>query len=491
MNNKKQLIFNIYEKYNFLNLSFEEIKKIVEEESIQLENTINNNLLIKKVKLRLERIIKSKINNDKEKVNIINNYIANNIKFINKYDEDLKSYKKIINFIKKYEIELSIDEEIKILENNTILNIIKKIVDENIYIIKNNNLEYIFKSEKFISLVKIYCMINNIDIIEFDDTNRILDSNIVTSYLINMGKLNNSKNKKIIPLSKEEEIKYFKLMEKGDEVARQILIERNLGLVILLVKKYKNNNIILEDLIQEGNLGLIKAVDNFDYTKGYKFSTYAYQWINEKILRAFGDQLRNIRLSFKAQEEVKRFTNTKIKLENKLNRTPTLEEIAYTMKISYKKAKILYQIEEDTISLSMKVGDNEELIQNLKTNENEVEDKVIKIKLQEEVSNLLKLCNLTEKEIEILKLRYPSSLNKIKSLSEIASIYNISRERVRQIEESALKKIRQNGNTKKLIIYLDKPEQALENLKLYQEAYKTSKRDKKINLEEKILVRKR
>ena len=236
-------------------------------------------------------------------------------------------------------------------------------------------------------------------------------------------------------------------------------------MVVLIAKDYTNLGLPLADLIQEGNLGLMAAINKFDPLKGYRFSTYAASWIRQFILRGIEKNSRSLRLSHDLYYKISQYKKVKNNLEIKLNRSATIEEIANQMNLSIKKIKELQKYEQDATSLNITVGEKNDELSFFITDKNEnVEDIIIKKLFQEELHKVLYDANLTSEEIEILKLRNGFNGNDPLTFTEIGEEYNLSKSRVEQIEKEALHKIRLYEETKKLAIYTTNYQESLENL---------------------------
>ena len=270
----------------------------------------------------------------------------------------------------------------------------------------------------------------------------------VRMYLKEIGKVN--------LLTADEEIELAQRMEEGDEDAKKRLAEANLRLVVSIAKRYVGRGMLFLDLIQEGNLGLIKAVEKFDYRKGYKFSTYATWWIRQAITRAIADQARTIRIPVHMVETINKLIRVSRQLLQELGREPTPEEIAEEMNMGVERVREILKISQEPVSLETPIGEEEDSHLG-----DFIQDDNVPVPADAAAFTLLKeqlvevLGTLTEREQKVLRLRFGLDDGRARTLEEVGKEFNVTRERIRQIEAKALRKLRHPSRSRKLKDYLD------------------------------------
>ena len=291
---------------------------------------------------------------------------------------------------------------------------------------------------------------DGVDKILLDDSDLTKDLTIndpVRMYLKEIGQI------KLLSLDEEGEL--ADRIMAGDEEAKNILAEANLRLVVSIAKRYVGRGMLFLDLIQEGNIGLMKAVEKFDVSKGYKFSTYATWWIRQAITRAIADQARTIRVPVHMVETINKLARVQRQLTQELNREPTEEELAEKLDISVEKVREVYKISQEPVSLETPIGEEDDShLGDFIPDERTMgpEDYATVEMLKEELSSVL--LTLTDREEKVLRLRFGLDDGQCRTLEEVGQIFGVTRERIRQIEAKALRKLRHPSRSRKLKDFL-------------------------------------
>ena len=459
------IINSYYNKYDYLDLSKEYIDSIIlqELEKSKYEcdidddyyayiNVVLNNIFLNEV---------SKIINDNTKsFDLINKYINLKLRNINNFGDAFNCLMDLISFFSQLDFVPEPDLLFSLINNNNKLSMmLKLIVDRYIVEIKNGKLNNIFKDIVLISIIECYCELCGIEIKTKEE--KVIDNyeeeNYVLSDIFNMYLREINK----IPLLRGDElIELAQKVRDGNSYAKKEFISRNLRLVVSVAKYYTGRGLSLEDLVQEGNIGLMKAVEKFDLSKGYKFSTYAVWWIRQAITRAIADCGRNIRIPVNMQGELVKFSRICHALEQRLGRLPTVIEIANEVGISVDEVIEFYRIQEDTLSLNVSINEDKdsEMIDLIPSSQDAVDKTIDFTTLPVVIKGIFNDSSLTDREKNVLSLRYGIEDGKSRSLEEVGEILGITRERVRQIELEALTVLRSPKYVRRVMEYSDNPD---------------------------------
>lgn len=404
----------------------------------------------------------------KEIVNNINNYINNNFKNISDFKNAVEFLMKVSKELEKY--NYNANAIIDLIETNDkikdALRIILSKQDVKPYkqIIKN-----IYEYDCIATFIEFYCSINNIPNKNVPDENMDAyyeDSDSFKLYMQDIARY---------PLlTPEQELEITKRVSLGDENAKRLLINSNLRLVISIAKKYVGRGLDIQDLVQEGSFGLMRAVEKYDYTKGFKFSTYSTWWIRQAISRGIDDKANQIRIPVHTLEDIHKLKKVKNSLLLKLDREPKIDELAAETKFTKQHISYLNSIMSnivETASLNASIGEElDSELGDLIPDSYSLEKEVEQFFLKEEIERLFIISGLTEREIQILKMRNGCIDGIIYTLEEIGQKFNLSRERVRQIEAKCLKKIRRASFYEKHRIESNKNNKVLATRQQYASA---------------------
>ena len=491
---QKNDINQIIEKYNFF------INELMKKYDYLC---LSNDSFIDIIKSKLEKLVESKEDLDLEKdqkmikkcmVLSIQKYIEeqlinNNFIIVSKWidkdikidQEELSSFYTLVKFFEKFNYEPSIDCVNYLLKNNKKLESIIK----NIVVKHGAEIEEVQSENELIDLnlllfVETYCESNNLLERDNNSNNKereiVYNDDSVRTYLLEIG------NYPLLSVEEEKEV--FTLVLQGDKKAKKKAIESNLRLVVSIAKKYLGRGLDFLDLIQNGNLGLIKAIEEYDVNKGFKFSTYSTWWIRQAITRAIADQARTVRIPVHMVELINKYKIVKRDLELILNHEPTEIEIAKKMGISVEKVRELSKNSAEPVSLYTPLGEEEDssLMEFIPSADETIEDQFTLNISSDSMLELINSSKLTDREKTVLFARFGFYNDERYTLEQIGNALNITRERVRQIEKIALDKIRKNPIILKYLDYSDTPEETKESIKEFRKNYYRGKKYKKSDM---------
>lgn len=502
-------IRKIYSKYSYLGLDLDDynsqIFAIFQRKKKELSNQDLNQeefrcLFEKGIDNFFNTIVAVSLNDEEKGLTVINNYINTKLANAKDYLTAINEIKKLSSFFSKNNYFISPDLCMELIKKNEkIKAILKKIVDKDIDVIKQGRIDDLFSDITLVSFIEGFCIVNDITVLEDDvDLSELytgLNNNKDLSVFLGDGLgmyLHEARQKLLTP--EEEKIITLRIM-KGDERAKQILIERNLMLVVSQAKRKIGRGLDFLDLIQEGNIGLMKAAERFDPTKGHRFSTYAVWWIRQSVSRAIAEKSRNIRMPVHMHEALSKISRAKEELEFRLKREPTIAEIAYEVGLKPEKVMEYMALISTEVSINTLIGDEKEteLGDFIADEDAYVEEIYINNNLSEEIRQLLIKCNLKEREMAIIIRRFGLNGRDPETLASISETYNMTRERVRQIEKKAIRKIRNSSHIKAFANYMNNPTRALESLgkarkKSYDEVITKTTTKKDTKSEDKVTL---
>ena len=494
-----KLVKNMLTQIPYFEMSDKEVEKYVNEKIDKVYKKYKDKRSILKYFERdFERTIKKKItdklNNNNGYLEIINGYV-NYISSKASDEKSLKVLNQLADFLLEYQFSSTPNKLISIIRYNTYLfNTIKYFVDHNKEKIINGKLGDLISNDLAVSFIEAYCMYNNIEIKEeYEDLEELSDENVddksifysddsVRMLLHEIGQYK--------VLSDEEQKELIKKMHEGDNSAREKLIQTNLRLVVSIVRKHLGRGVDLLDLFQEGSHGLMNAIDKFDLEKDTKLSTYATWWIRQAVTRSVSDNARTIRVPVHVLEKYNKAVAARNKLEVELGRTPKPEEIAdfLDMKVD-ELLKVLEYGNNDPLSLNSVISDGEdtEFENFIPSNDMSLEDRTFEQEKMQNMMVLLQKSNLSEREMDIIIRRYGLIDGETKTLEELGRFYGVTRERVRQLENKALAKLRNPRYVREFASYTDDPEESMRRVQNFtKEYYKGPHNSKKFVAKDKI-----
>ena len=408
------MIKNVYKDFNDIGFSKEDYinlvyKKITESKQLYSNDIDYPKFLENKLQESLYNYVEELSQDSEKAYQLINLFIHKNFTNATNYKDDLQSMKKLNDFFIKYQLQPNINIFTKLIDQNEILReVIETIFKKNSVAIKKGRLDEIFDNDLLSLFLETYCTKNHIEIEKMDDEKTVDEwkdsiniTDNTTAYLQEI-------HSKPL-LSSQQQQSLLKLIAQGDINAKNLFIESNLKLVVSIAKRYLNNGVELLDLIQEGNIGLMKAVERFDESKGFKFSTYATYWIRRFIIRAIATQGKTIKIPSYYYEKINNLKKIETRLTYELNRKPSTKELANEAHLSMDEVIKLHNFQDYTVSLNTPIGDEEgKELGDILTSEETIEEEVISKKMKQELplqlSKTLGKSQLSQRDIDILQV---------------------------------------------------------------------------------------
>ena len=458
----------IYNSFNYLDYSYSDLEKILIEEikkNKELYNDDNNycSLIRKIIVSRFVHETKNILSNDDGAIKLLNKYINLNIMNTGKYEYAIKQFIKFCQFLKINDYVPSSNVIDSLLSDNKIISkVVGSVVEKNKKSILDGKIDFLFDDHFQLSIIESYCCLNNINMIN-DDLNFELDDDYYKDSL----NLYYNQIKDIPLLTKEEEKTLAIKIKNGDQEAKEKFITSNLRLVMAVARRYYDFGIPMQDLVQEGNIGLMIALDKFDPNKGYKFSSYAVYWIRQVIYRFIIRKSNLIKISANKADRLRWYKKNIWKLSKILNHIPSEDEIIEYLGLTQKEIDINNLLLEKPVSLNKVINEEDYALENLLlVDKNSVEDLVSEKILRDELFEAFKEAGLTEREKMILEQRYGFNYSEPKKLEEISKEFNITKERVRQLESFAINKIRRSSEAIEILSdYANKPDEIISKMK--------------------------
>ncbi|MBR3210886.1 MAG: sigma-70 family RNA polymerase sigma factor [Bacilli bacterium] len=456
------LLNQINDAYSFLNIPGYEFEQLVFDVVSHMDNK-KYKFIVHEIKNRLDQITLQRLSDSKEAISVINGFISDCLEKDESIDE-MELFNRLNSFFKKYDYIPSEEVLTSILDQNkSFLRLIERLDKKYNDPVSENDFQDVLNNPTLMQALENYDKVSfgKQKDLSFDDD--AFSSDSTRAYLNEIGRID--------LLSAEEEKELFQKVKAGDPKAREDFIKSNLRWVVSVAKRYLKRGLSLDDLIEEGNLGLLRAVNDFDVDKGYKFSTYSYFWIRQYILRAIGNTGKSVRIPIHTLREIDLFKKARSYLFNHLGKDPTLGEIAEKMNCSLEKVAYLEAMERKTeiVSINELIPSDEadtELESFIPSDALTPEEVVINASLREQLLLAFKDAKLTPKEQDVLILRFGLDRGVGRRLEEVGKIVGVTRERIRQIEYKALRKLKKPASARRLLPFAVNEKTAAKNVGL-------------------------